>query len=109
MPADTARRRPLTMLAASLALFTTFLDDLSRQHGHQRRPAVDQRGVGAAPDALEWIVNACIVVFASLILLGGKLGDRYGRKRLFLAGLTVFGAKRHTTAVGRQTKKQVWL
>ena len=35
-------------------------------------------------------MNAYIVTFAALILLGGKLGDRFGRKRIFLVGLAIF-------------------
>ncbi|MCA1678604.1 MAG: MFS transporter, partial [Actinobacteria bacterium] len=49
-------------------------------------------GAAGVPDALEWVVNAYVVAFASLILFGGKLGDRFGRKRLFLASLIIFGA-----------------
>ncbi|MEU8333394.1 MFS transporter [Micromonospora sp. NPDC048839] len=40
---------------------------------------------------LQWIVNAYVLVFAGLMLPAGALADRYGRKRLLLAGLAVFG------------------
>lgn len=40
--------------------------------------------------ALQWIVDAYILPFAVLMLTGGTLGDRFGRKRLFLSGLTLF-------------------
>src|SRR6201987_3565133 len=39
---------------------------------------------------LTWVVNAFLVTFGSLLLLAGRLGDLAGRKRVFLAGLTVF-------------------
>ena len=39
---------------------------------------------------LTWVVNAFLVTFGSLLLLAGRLGDLLGRKRVFLAGLTVF-------------------
>jgi EmrB/QacA subfamily drug resistance transporter len=39
---------------------------------------------------LQWIVNAYTLVFGGFLLLGGRLGDLLGRKRLFLAGLVVF-------------------
>jgi MFS family permease len=48
------------------------------------------RKLGATSSGLQWIVDACALVFAGLLLVGGSLADRYGRKRLFLAGLTVF-------------------
>jgi EmrB/QacA subfamily drug resistance transporter len=39
---------------------------------------------------LQWIVDAYTLVFAGLLLVGGALGDRYGRRRVLLAGLAVF-------------------
>jgi DHA2 family methylenomycin A resistance protein-like MFS transporter len=52
-------------------------------------PAI-QRGLGVTPGALEWTVNAYVLALASLIIVGGTLGDRYGRKRLYLIGLAIF-------------------
>ncbi len=52
-------------------------------------PAI-QRGLRVTPGALEWTINAYVLALASLIVLGGTLGDRYGRKRLFLVGLALF-------------------
>ena len=40
--------------------------------------------------SLQWIVNAYTLVFGGFLLLGGRLGDLLGRKRLFLVGLVVF-------------------
>src|ERR1700729_965447 len=41
---------------------------------------------------LTWVINAFLITFGSLLLLAGRLGDLAGRKRVFLAGLTVFTA-----------------
>ena len=41
---------------------------------------------------LTWVINAFLVTFGSLLLLAGRLGDLAGRKRVFLAGLTIFTA-----------------
>ena len=46
--------------------------------------------LGAGFSQLQWVVDAYVLAFASLLLTGGILGDRYGRKRIFLAGLVVF-------------------
>ena len=46
--------------------------------------------LGTGVSGLQWIVDGYVLVFASLLLTGGIAGDRYGRKRMFLAGLTIF-------------------
>jgi len=49
------------------------------------------RGIGASSSQLQWMVDAYAVVFAGLLLSLGALGDRVGRKWIFMAGLVVFG------------------
>jgi EmrB/QacA subfamily drug resistance transporter len=48
------------------------------------------RDLSATSSQLQWIVDSYAVVFAGLLLVGGSLADRFGRKRFFLVGLTVF-------------------
>jgi EmrB/QacA subfamily drug resistance transporter len=48
--------------------------------------------LGASIEELEWTVNAYILTFAILLLTGAALGDRFGRRRLFVAGLSLFVA-----------------
>ncbi|UGQ09627.1 MFS transporter [Yinghuangia sp. ASG 101] len=48
------------------------------------------RELGASVASLQWIVNAYTLTLAGLILLGGALGDRYGRRRVFVIGVTWF-------------------
>ncbi|HZA00533.1 MAG TPA: MFS transporter [Acidimicrobiales bacterium] len=50
-----------------------------------------QRDLGASASELQWIVDSYAVVFAGLLLSAGAIGDRFGRRRALLAGLTVFG------------------
>ncbi len=50
------------------------------------------RETGATQTQLTWIVDAYTVVFAGLLFFAGALGDRYGRKKLLLIGLAIFGA-----------------
>ncbi len=51
-----------------------------------------QRELHFSQGNLTWVVNAFLVTFGSLLLLAGRLGDLVGRKRVFLAGLTIFTA-----------------
>ena len=51
---------------------------------------VMQRELAIAVDRVQWIVEAYSLLLASLVLVGGALGDRYGRKRVFLSGVALF-------------------
>lgn len=82
---DSARRR-LTLLAMCVGQGMILLDNTIV---NLALPAI-QRGLRVTPGALEWTINAYVLALASLIVVGGTLGDRYGRKRLFLIGLAVF-------------------
>jgi EmrB/QacA subfamily drug resistance transporter len=48
------------------------------------------RDFDASTSALQWILNGYLLTLASLILLGGSLGDRYGRRRVFVLGVGLF-------------------
>jgi EmrB/QacA subfamily drug resistance transporter len=48
------------------------------------------RDLNASTSALQWILNGYLLTLASLILLGGSLGDRLGRRRVFQAGVALF-------------------
>ena len=50
------------------------------------------RDLGASTAALQWILNGYLLTLASLILLGGSLGDRYGRRLIFMIGAGLFTA-----------------
>ncbi|RKN41822.1 MFS transporter [Streptomyces hoynatensis] len=54
-------------------------------------PAV-RAGLGFDEDGLTWVVNAYALTFGGLMMLGGRLGDLFGRRRVLLAGLALFGA-----------------
>jgi EmrB/QacA subfamily drug resistance transporter len=75
-----------TFAITSLALFMTTLDNLVVT---MALPTI-QRDLHASISGLEWTVNAYTLTFAVLLLMGAALGDRFGRKRLFLIGMAVF-------------------
>jgi EmrB/QacA subfamily drug resistance transporter len=52
-------------------------------------PAI-QRDLGFGQSSLAWVVNAYLIAFGGVLLLAGRLGDLLGRRRIFLAGLTMF-------------------
>jgi EmrB/QacA subfamily drug resistance transporter len=51
---------------------------------------VMQRELGIAVDTAQWIVEAYALLLASLVLVGGALGDRFGRRRVFVTGVVIF-------------------
>ena len=57
-----------------------------------------QRDLHASLSALEWTVNAYTLTFAVLLVTGGRLGDIFGRRRMFLFGVLVFGVS--SAAIG---------
>ncbi len=79
-------RRWWILAAVSLATFMTYLDN---NVTNVAIPTI-QRSLHLAIAGLEWVVSSYILVFASLLLAGGRLADSYGRRRLFFAGLSVF-------------------
>src|SRR5260370_39096244 len=77
-----------TLVIASLGLFMTALDTLVVTTALPVLRVALQAGV----TDLEWPVNAYNLSFACFLLTGAALGDRFGRKRMFALGITVFTA-----------------
>src|SRR3954467_2815671 len=72
-----------TLAIVSLALFMVVLDNLIVTVA---LPSI-RRDLGASLQQLEWTVNAYTLAFAVALIPGAAIGDRFGRKRTFLAGL----------------------
>src|ERR1700729_309892 len=73
--------------AMCFALFMVMLDNTVV---NVSLPSI-QRDLHASLSALEWTVNAYTLTFAVLLVTGGRLGDIFGRRRMFLFGVVVFG------------------
>ena len=65
-----------------------------------------QRALGFSGTGLEWIVTAYSLAFGSLLLLGGRLGDIYGRRRIFMTGVLLFSL---ASLVGGFATSEWWL
>jgi EmrB/QacA subfamily drug resistance transporter len=81
-----SRRNSWTLGIVSVALFMVVLDNLVVSVA---LPTI-HRDLGASIQSLEWTVNAYVLAYAVLLLTGAALGDRFGRKRMFLVGMTIF-------------------
>ncbi|WP_159045572.1 MFS transporter, partial [Streptomyces puniciscabiei] len=73
-----------TVLGSSMALLDSTVVNVAL-------PRIGE-DLGASLAALQWTVNAYMVTLAGLILLGGSLGDHYGRRKIFLLGVVWFAA-----------------
>ncbi len=84
--AEGDRRRWLALAVVCLAQLMIVLDTTIV---NVALPAI-QRELDFSQGDLTWVINAFLVTFGSFLLLAGRLGDLLGRKRVFLAGVTLF-------------------
>ncbi len=81
-----SRRKWLVLAVISFALFMILLDvtivNIAIPH--------IMKSLNAGLSSVEWVINVYTLVFAVLLLTMGKLGDLFGRKRLFMIGLAIF-------------------
>jgi len=92
-------RRGWTLAIVSIGLFMVVLDNLVV---NVALPSI-HRDLGASIQALEWTVNAYVLAYAVLLLTGAALGDRFGRKRMFIAGIALFTASSAAAALAPST------
>jgi len=92
-----SQRRRLTLLAMCVSYFIIQVDVTIV---NVALPSI-QHGLHATPGDLEWVISAYALTLAALIPVGGALGDRYGRKRTFLAGVIVFALGSMACALSR--------
>src|SRR5256886_5188856 len=96
----TAKTRTMwTFAITAAAVFMATLDNLVVTTA---LPSI-RRSLGASIQSLEWTVNAYTLTFAVLLLTGAALGDRFGRRRMFAIGLTIFTAASAAAALAAST------
>ena len=84
---DERRRLRFTTIATILGSVVVFLDATVV---NVALPAIsDDLNVGLADQ--QWIVEAYLLAMVALLLVGGSLGDQFGRRRIFIIGLGLFG------------------
>jgi EmrB/QacA subfamily drug resistance transporter len=88
-----------TLIIVSLALFMVVLDNLVVTVA---LPSI-RHAFGAGVQSLEWTVNAYTLAYAVLLLTGAALGDRFGRRRMFIVGLAIFTAASAAAALAPNT------
>ena len=88
-----------TLGAMCFALFMMMLDNTVV---NVALPSI-QEDLGASLSSLEWAVNAYTLSFGVLLVTGGRLGDIFGRRRMFLLGVTIFALSSATAGLAQDT------
>ena len=91
--------RGWTLAIVSIGLFMVVLDNLVV---NVALPSI-HRDLGGSIQALEWTVSAYVLAYAVLLLTGSALGDRFGRKRMFIFGIGLFTLSSAAAAVAPST------
>jgi len=89
-PAD-GGRTPHRGLALALVLLAQVLVVIDVSIVTLALPAI-QRGLGFSPVGLQWVLSGYALAFGGFLLLGGRLADLLGRRRILITGATVFTA-----------------
>ncbi len=97
-PPDAAAAR-WTLVSAVLGSSMAFMDGTVV---NVALPAI-QRSMNASGADAQWLIEAYALFLAALLLVGGALGDRFGRKRVFLIGVVVFTAMSAACAAAQDT------
>ena len=101
---DTGQAGP-GWLVLSLVLVGQFMVVLDASIVNVALPSI-QRDLGFSTASLQWIVNAYTLTFAGFMLLGGRAADLFGRRKIFLLGLTLFTA---SSLLGGLAQNESWL
>jgi EmrB/QacA subfamily drug resistance transporter len=86
-----ARASRVRWLAAGVLVTGALMDLIDVTIVNVALPTI-RRSLSASATELEWVVSGYLLAFAAILIIAGSLGDTFGRKRLFLLGVTVFGA-----------------
>src|SRR5690242_15018697 len=78
------------VLAAAVLMVAALMDLLDGTIVNVALPSI-QRGLGASPTQVEWVVSGYMLAFAATLITAGRLGDLFGRRRLFVVGVVGFG------------------
>lgn len=88
-PHESGRNVRNRKIAVVVLLFASFMDLLDTTIVNVALPTI-QKDLDASAAHLEWVISGYILAFAVLLITGGRLGDIFGRKRMFLIGVAGF-------------------
>lgn len=99
---STPRARNLALLLLALTQFIVVID---ASITNVALPSIG-KALDISQDSLSWVVNSYTLVFGGFLLLGGRLADFFGRRRMFMTGMTLFGI---ASLAGGLAQNEEWL
>jgi EmrB/QacA subfamily drug resistance transporter len=99
-PAGAPAAYPRRWLAAVVMIVGALMDMIDVTIVNVALPTI-RRDLHASATQLEWVVSGYMLAFAAALIIAGNLGDRFGRKRMFLAGVAVFGLASLAAGISR--------
>lgn len=103
-PSIHSRRRWLSLIVLCLGVLMIVLDSTVV---NVALPSIGA-DLGFSETALVWVVNAYLLTFGGFLLLGGRLGDLYGARRLFLVGIVVFTLASLACGLAQSRAPLIW-
>jgi EmrB/QacA subfamily drug resistance transporter len=102
MPLDTPRMKKYALLLLAMTQFVLVID---ASIVNVALPSIG-RALDFSQDDLSWVVNAYTLTFGGFLLLGGRMADLLGRRRMFMTGLVVFSL---ASLAGGFAQSEAWL
>jgi MFS transporter, DHA2 family, multidrug resistance protein len=107
-PPNTGHPRRWSILGVLVVTLLVVVLDNTVLNVAMRTIADPVHGLGATQADLEWSINSYTLVFAGLLFTAGVLGDRFGRRRMLLIGLVLFGLASLASAYAHTPGQLIW-
>jgi EmrB/QacA subfamily drug resistance transporter len=108
MSASRIERRKWLILAVLIVSLTAIVLDNTVLNVALKTISEPRAGLGASQSQLEWAINSYTLVFAGLLFTFGVIGDRIGRKRVLMIGLTLFGLASLVSSYAQTPAELIW-
>ncbi len=107
MPASAGRRKWLVLSVLIISLMAVVIDNTVLNVA-LKTIAEPVGGLGASQSQLEWAINSYTLVFAGLLFTFGVIGDRFGRRRVLVAGMILFGLASLLSSYAQTPAELIW-
>jgi EmrB/QacA subfamily drug resistance transporter len=108
MPADVTDRRRWVILGVLIISLVAIVLDNTVLNVALKTISEPRVGLGASQSQLEWAINSYTLVFAGLLFTFGVIGDRIGRRRMLIIGMTLFGLASLLSSHAQTPAELIW-